>query len=411
MTDLLEAPQTDSTVIDTDIQGTKSGGGKPAVPTPEAPRKPESVRDSLEAEAKKLESAKDEDDDNDNEDKPVAEKKEPEKTAKEVKPAEAEKSEAKAKDESERAEKTRREMRSESLREPPPAPARLLPTAQEKWKHVPQEVKFEVTRVLNEAEAEKSKFQESQKFREELRQFEDEAKASGTTIKEALTNYVTMEKALRSDPATGFRQLLSNMQMQPQQAISHILSAFNVTPQALAQHISQNPNDYTALAAPRQHQMQPQQPQQQQIAPEVKALQDQLNAMRAEQVASSVIAPFRQEYPEYDQYEDQIAKVLSSGIIDQIHGSGIGPREKLEVALFMVSPSSKSKAFASNNNDGITQEVSGHNDAPVDDLRGGNKSVKSSFGDVSDVAEPQKKGQSIREMLEEESRKIGRRAS
>lgn len=397
-----------STVIDQDLDTVNSGGGKPAVeptPAPEKPSKPESARDSLEAEAKKITTEKDDGDDQDDDKQTVAK----DKPAKVAEKTEVKESEAKAKDESERAEKTKRELRSESLREPPPAPARLLPTAQEKWKHVPQEVKFEVTRVLNEAEAEKSKFQESHQFREELRSFEDEAKAGGTTIKEALTNYVTMEKALRSDPAQGFRQLLSNMQMQPQQAISHILNAFNVTPQALAQHISQNPNDYTALAAPRQQQFQPQQPQHQQVAPEVKALQDQLNAMRAEQVASSVIAPFRQEYPEYDQYEDQIAKVLSSGIIDQIHGSGIGPREKLEVALFMVSPSSKSRAFASNNNDGLTQEVSGHNDAPVDNLRGGNKSVRSSVGSITYPAEPDRK-LSLRETLEEEAKKLSRRA-
>ncbi len=93
MTLTAELPENNSTVIDTDIQGVKSGGGKPAIePTPEkeAPRKPESARDSLEAEAKKI-AAESEKEDGD--EKQASENKEPEKPKAEVK-----ESEAKAKD-------------------------------------------------------------------------------------------------------------------------------------------------------------------------------------------------------------------------------------------------------------------------------------------------------------------------
>lgn len=252
------------------------------------------------------------------------------------------------------------------------APARFLPRAKELWANVPHPVREEFDRVMRENDTQTDQYRESHQFREELKSFEDEARATGTTIKEALTNYVNMEKSLRADPATGFRQLLSNMQMQPQQAISHILRAFNVTPQALAQHISQNPNEYTALATPRQQQFQPQQqPQQHQVAPEVKALQEQLSAIRAEQVQASVIDPFRDDYPEYDQYEAQIAKVLERGIIEELHGNGLSPRDKLEVALFMVAPHAKRATEA------VTSPVLSPAAAssPVGDLRG-NKSVK-----------------------------------
>lgn len=416
MTLTAEMPENNSTVIDTDIQGTKSGGGKPAVePTPEkeAPRKPESARDSLEAEAKKIAAQEDKGDD-DGDEKPVVNKEADEKAkskSEEQAKSEEVKESARKADESERAEKTKRELRSESLREPPPAPARLLPSAQEKWKHVPQEVKFEVTRLLQEAETNNQQYVESHKFREELKEFEDLARQSGTTIKEAMTNYVTMEKALRADPSAGFRQLLNNMQINPQQAISHILSAYNVTPQALARHIDQNPNEYTALAAPKsQPQVQQPQSQSNQSSPEIAQLREELNALRAERVAESIITPFRAQYPEYDQYEGQIAKVLNSGIIDEIHGSGIGPHEKLEAALFMVSPEARSRAFASNNNSSPNGQVSSHDNAPVDDLRGGNKSVKSSLGDVEDyTAVPQKK-EDMRDMLYDLANKIGRRA-
>ena len=65
-----------STVIDTGTTGVKSGGGKVAPETPEAPkteaRKPETARDSLEAEFKKLADQPETDEADDGEDDPKA---------------------------------------------------------------------------------------------------------------------------------------------------------------------------------------------------------------------------------------------------------------------------------------------------------------------------------------------------
>lgn len=405
MTDLLEATQTDSTVIDTDIQGTKSGGGKPSAPPPEAPRKPESVRDSLEAEAKKLEPAKDEDEDNDNEDKPVAEKKEPEKTAKEVKPAEAEKSEAKAKDESGQEVKTPKPSEGRKIIE---APARLLPQNRELWKGVAHPIREEWVRREQEHEQEISQYREAKQFREDVREFEELAQKQNVPFKQVLTNYVDIERKFSEDPAQGFRQLCQNLNISPPQAIGHILRSANVTPQQLIEHMQREPSAYTSLAQQRQQAQQ--QPQQRQPDPELESLKQQFQALQAERVAESVIKPFANQYPEYYDHEDAIAKVLQSGIIDQIHGSNLSPRDKLEAALFMVAPQIKRGSMVDTDQDNSVRDDE-RGSAPAGDLRGGNKSVKSSFGDVNDVVETQKKGQSIREMLEEESRKIGRRAS
>lgn len=405
MTDLLEAPQTDSTVIDTDIQGTKSGGGKTAVPTPEAPRKPESVRDSLEAEAKKLESVKDEDEDNDNEDKPVVEKKEPEKTAKEVKPAEAEKSEAKAKDESGQEAKTPKPSEGRKIIE---APARLLPQNRELWKGVAHPIREEWVRREQEHEQEISQYREAKQFREDVREFEELAQKQNVPFKQVLTNYVDIERKFSEDPAQGFRQLCQNLNMSPPQAIGHILRSANVTPQQLIEHMQREPSAYTSLAQQRQQAQQ--QPQQRQPDPELESLKQQFQALQAERVAESVIKPFANQYPEYYAHEQDIAKVLQSGIIDQIHGSNLSPRDKLEAALFMVAPQVKRGSMVDTDQDNSVRDDE-RGSAPAGDLRGGNKSVKSSFGDVSDVAEPQKKGQSIKDLLEDEVRKMGRRAS
>jgi hypothetical protein len=254
------------------------------------------------------------------------------------------------------------------------APARFLPRAKELWNNVPHPVREEFERVFKENEAEINQYREAKQFRDELKEYEDLGRQHGVSLKQALDNYVGIERKFASDPAEGFKQLFSNMGMQPQQAISHILRAFNVTPQALAQHIAQDPNAYTALARQAPQQQMPQQPTAPQPNPEVAQLRQELESIKAQSIAQQVIAPFAQEYPEYYQHEEQIAKVLKSGIIDEIHGSGLSPRDKLEAALFMVAPHA---AKASVNP--VQQTSVNNDDTPAVELRGTpNKSVKGS---------------------------------
>lgn len=395
-----EMPDTNSTVIDADIQGNKSGGGKPAVePTPEkeTPRKPESARDSLEAEAKKIAAEKPETEDGDD-DKPVVESKEPK--------AEVKESEAKAKDANEPEAKA--SPKPSEGRKNIEAPARFLPNAKEAWRNVPRVVQEEYARVEQEREAEIAQYREHKAFREELKDFEDLAAKHNVPFKQALNNYVDIERKFSEDPATGFKQLCQNLGMTPPQAIGHILRSANVTPQQLIEHMQREPHAYTSLSNSNA-QLQQQQPMQRAPDPEVAALKEQVMAIQAERVAEAIIRPFEQEYPEYRQYEDAIAKVLQSGIIDEVHGSGISPRDKLETALFMVAPHTRRANNGEAVNGNSVQQPS-QPKAPADDLQGGNKSVKSSLGDVTDVAEPEKK-MSMRDMLEDEARKLARRAS
>lgn len=397
-----EMPDTNSTVIDADIQGNKSGGGKPAVePTPEkeAPRKPESARDSLEAEAKKIADEKPVTEDGDD-DKPVVESKEPK--------AEVKESEAKAKDANEpEAKASPKPSEGRKIIE---APARFLPRAKELWNNVPHPVREEFDRVMRESETEISQYREAKQFRDDVKEFEDLAQRHGVPFKQALTNYVEIERKFSEDPAQGFRQLMQNMNMHPTQAIGAILRSVNATPQQLAQMLNSNPEAFTALAPnmQRQNQQAPL-PNQRQPDPEIESLRQQVQALHEERIKQSVLEPFSQEYPEYHEHEDAIAKVLQSGIIDQIHGTSLSPRDRLETALFMVAPNVRKSTY-SNSNQVDSVQGSQNTETPAVDLRGGNKSVKSSLGDVTDVAEPEKK-MSMRDMLEDEARKLARRAS
>lgn len=254
------------------------------------------------------------------------------------------------------------------------APARFLPRAKELWNNVPHPVREEFERISKENEAEITQYREAKQTMDEIKEYSNLGKQHGVSLKQALDNYVGIERKFAADPADGFKQLFSNLGMQPQQAISHILRAFNVSPQALAQHIAQDPNAYTALARQAQQPQTQQQPPAQQQNPEVAQLRQELDNMKAQSVAQQVIAPFAQEYPEYYHHEEQIAKVLQSGIIDQIHGSGLSPRDKLEAALFMVAPHA---AKASVNP--VQQTSVNNDDTPAVELRGTpNKSVKGS---------------------------------
>jgi len=401
-TQITQDMQTDSTVIDTDIDGVKSGGGKPPVEQkPEPNRKAESARESLEAEAKKLTDNPPKDEDDEDE-KPAVKDKAEAKTEKvEEKPAKTEESARKV-DASEQEAKNPKPSEGRRNIE---APARFLPNAKDAWRNVPRVVQEEWARSETEREAEIAQYREHKVFREELKDFEDLAKRHNVPFKQALDNYVKIEKDFAEDPAKGFRQLCQNLNISAPQAIGHILRSANVTIPQLIEHMQREPHQYTSLA--QRPQPQPTQEQQPQITPEVRELQQQIQALRAEQVANAVIAPFAQDYPEYHQHEEQIAKVLQSGIIEQIHGSGLSPRDKLEAALFMVAPHVR-RVTQTEAGDGLTVQEEEQSKAPAQDVQGG-KSVKSSIGGVTETTVADRK-MSMRDMLEEEARKISRRA-
>lgn len=256
------------------------------------------------------------------------------------------------------------------------APARFLPRARELWQNVPHPVREEWVRAEQEREQEIAQYRESHQFREELREFEDLGRQHGVSIKQALTNYVDIERKFYENPSEGFKQLLTNMQMQPVQAIGAILQAYGVSPQALAQHIAQAPHEYTGLKArPVQQAANMQaanvQPQAQtQHNPEIEQLKQELFNLKAEILSEKVITPFLEEYPEYYDYQDQVAIILESGTVERIHGSGISPRDKLEAALLMVAPHLAKRSVANAYEDEIPVPPAERDNQPAVDLRG-----------------------------------------
>lgn len=278
------------------------------------------------------------------------------------------------------------------------APARFLPKAKENWANTPNPVKEEVLRVIKEAETERAQYAEAKQFRDELAEYEEMAKQSGTTLKAALQNFVGIEQAFRTDEAAGFKHIMQNMQMHPLQAIGHILRAAGATPEQLVALIQNNPSALTSLAPQQMPQRVQQQPQasQTQADPRVDQLERQLSEMRAQAVAAQVIEPFAREYPEYYAHEEHIAEILKSGIIEKLHGPGLSPRDKLEVALSMVAPNTRRSSQA---NQQVPVRDEPTSDAmPAVDLRG-KKSVKGSPSSGADSMSRRKGSMSPHEAI------------
>lgn len=208
----------------------------------------------------------------------------------------------------------RREAAGKPYAEPP---ERFLPKAKEFWNNVPNVVKSDVYRVMQEAEAETTKFREAAEAFEPIKQYHDLAKQSGTTLDKALERYVGYERLLRTEPA---------------RAVTELLRSVGLTPAQYAQMVLQNPQLQAA-----QNQPQPQQAQQ--PSPEIQSLRAEIEQMKRQAAAASaapLVQSFAQSHPDFVQIQPAIAEILQSGILERLYGAGLTPEQRLEEAYRMA---------------------------------------------------------------------------
>jgi len=225
-------------------------------------------------------------------------------------PDKADKSAAPAKDDATGQEGADKPRASEGRSHHEP-PARFLPKAKEVWGNVPHAVKAEVARLVQEHDTELTQYRESHEFRQKLSKFEQMAKQHNTTIADALEDYTAVDGLLTANPVEGIRQVLARVGITPEQYAQHVLK----NPQAHQAPVSRAPD-----------------PQVQHQSSEIQALKAEIEAMRHEQAARSIIEPFRAEHPRYDELQDDIAFFLSSGKIP----ASLPPQERLEAAYDMA---------------------------------------------------------------------------
>lgn len=231
----------------------------------------------------------------------------------------------------------------------PEAPSRFLPREKELWRNAPLPVQQAVARMSQEHEAEVSQYRQSHEEYEQVRAYAERAKSEGTSLKAALDNYVGLEEKFKASPAEGFRAIMSNMNMQPYQAIGSILQAFGVPPHVAAKHMLEQSHMYAPQQPVRQSAPQQQQQQQPQSDPRIDEMRKEMDEFKANQTVENVIRPFRERLGENDRYaelEGDIVFFLKSGKIPMT----LSPYERLEAAYDMaerINPSSHYRQPAS----------------------------------------------------------------
>lgn len=94
-----------------------------------------------------------------------------------------------------------------------PGPSRLSKEAQAVWAQVPEVARNEIERAFTELQGGIEKYKTAY---EPIKQFDDMARQSGTTLQAALNSYVGIEQLLRKDVLAGIREVCKNVGVDPQ---------------------------------------------------------------------------------------------------------------------------------------------------------------------------------------------------
>ena len=293
-----------STEIPADADAVAVGAGIASDPPLGEPEAPKSAREIMDAELSKIEAAKDE------EPKPKAA---PVKAKEE--PAPVEKPVVAKSDGVKPAAAPGEQVAKPSEGKAPEPPARFMPAEKELWRHVPNQLKSAVARIEREYAAEAETYRESRQFHEELREYDELAKRTGTTVKEALRSYVELEQSFARDPSGTLPRLLQKVGMNPMQAVLAVLKSAGATPQQFAEHVRLNPAQYQGQQA-MQPMRQPAQPAPDPMASRaLEEVQELKHHLVRQEVLTNVVDPFRAEHPRFDELQEDIAFFLNSGKI------------------------------------------------------------------------------------------------
>lgn len=261
-------------------------------------------------------------------------------------------------------------------------PAHFLPRAKEKWDNVPNVVKSEIARTFKEHETATAQYKEIARNWDDIREYDEMAKASGTTLKQAMTRYVSMERELNNNPAQGIAAILQTVGLTPEAYAVHILKA------AQARAGKPDPHYVPPQVLRGRVGMGQQQPQRQaEIAPEVKAIREEMARMKAETIYENVVVPFKQEHPRYSELEKDIEFFLNSGRIP----TSLSYRERLEHAYDMAERLNGRSSDYDDEGDDDEDEDDGKKrrksakKSPLDDPAG-RKSIKGAPGSGSDLS-------------------------
>lgn len=91
------------------------------------------------------------------------------------------------------------------------APRRFDEGARAQWDKVPESVRGATHRVIRELEQGYEKHKVAAQAFDEIRDFHELARRHGTTVRDALENYVGIERLLQRDPVAGLERIVANL--------------------------------------------------------------------------------------------------------------------------------------------------------------------------------------------------------
>ena len=174
------------------------------------------------------------------------------------------------------------------------APDRLSPEAKEAWAGVPDAVKAETHRAINELTQGLDKYREGAAKWDELAEFQQMAAQHGTDVKTAIGNYVAAEQLLSRDIVGGFTQLAQQFGYDLRDIAAHVLG--------------EAPQGQTAESQ-----------QVRQLQAQVQELRNQLGGFtQAQQQAQEEktmgeVEAFAASNPRFEELSGEIAKMLRTG--------------------------------------------------------------------------------------------------
>jgi hypothetical protein len=104
-----------------------------------------------------------------------------------------------------------------------PPPARFSTAAKAEWDTAPETVRAEVSRMEKEFAACFAKYKTAAERDAGLTEFHAIAAKGGTTVKEALSRYVSMENQLRADTIKGLEIICQNVGMSLREVAAKVL--------------------------------------------------------------------------------------------------------------------------------------------------------------------------------------------
>lgn len=213
----------------------------------------------------------------------------------------------------------KKEEAAKDVEEPKePAPSRFSPDAKAAWKEAPEPVRTEVARVVSELESGLEKYR--QEF-EPFKAFAGELEKNGQTFEQVLGHYTGIEEMLVRDPMQGLDTICQNLGTSLREV------AEKVTGQQPNEAAAQQDAVYRAMR--------------QEIASLKQELGGVSNTLKtqSEQAAMDQLNTFAADKPRFEELSDTMAKLLDSGVVNDITEAYTAAEKLKPSADEMLKPS------------------------------------------------------------------------